>query len=182
VPVGSSITIDKASTTNIRRQTPNGPGRSRRDIGRKIQQAGMRQQKAGDQPRRQRTRVSANTSGSDSKGGAADETADQRPAPNKEPDNHLPRSLPDRLPARQALPGMTVQSFDLMSRRHPLRRPEPAPANPLREANRRGDSRDVAGSMPPAVSGRRVTSSSWQPSSSSWQSSSPRTSLPSSPS
>jgi hypothetical protein len=36
------------------------------------------------------------------------------------------RSLPNRLPEGQALHEMTVQPFDLMSRRHPLRRPEPA--------------------------------------------------------
>jgi hypothetical protein len=49
---------------------------------------------------------------------------------------------------------MTIQPFDLMSRRHPLSSTEPPIQNSLREANRPEGSRDV-----PASSRRQFSSS-----------------------
>jgi len=88
------------------------------------------------------TRASANTSGPDFTWSLEPgEIADRWSAPNEE--NLF--LLPDRF-SKSRLLEMTIQPFDLMSRRHPLSSTRAINLNLLREANRPEGSRDVPAS------------------------------------
>jgi hypothetical protein len=78
--------------------------------------------------------------------------------------------------SRSELPKVTIQPFDLMSRRHPLSSTRACFQNPLREANYPEGSCDVPASSRRQFFRSEITSSSWRPCGSSSQSSSLRSS------